>query len=177
VGLPLGKHEAVRLISHCEQAPFGMGERTVVDKEVRDTWEMDASKVEFLNEDWDEWIQEDVVKEVCAALGVNVEASKPRAELYKLLVYETGSQYAVLLSAERTQADETVPQLSTTRRVRCPIHIASSILTIADNRVALRRLTGCSQLSSSFYRQSSRGVTLIFHIREANLSSIRAAKV
>jgi hypothetical protein len=66
-----------------------------VDKEVRDTWEMDASKVKFLNTGWEKWIQETIVKEVCAALGVNVEASKPRAELYKLLVYETGSQYVL----------------------------------------------------------------------------------
>jgi hypothetical protein len=92
IGLPLSEREAKTLISRCEQAPFGMGERTVIDKEVRDTWEMDASKVQFLNEDWEKWIQESVVKEVCAALGVNVAASKPRAELYKLLVYETGSQ-------------------------------------------------------------------------------------
>lgn len=36
-----------------------------------------------------------VVREVCAALGVNFDASKPRCDLYKLLVYETGSQYAL----------------------------------------------------------------------------------
>ena len=34
-----------------------------------------------------------VVKEVCEALGVNLGASRPRSELYKLLVYETGSQW------------------------------------------------------------------------------------
>jgi hypothetical protein len=63
-----------------------MGERTVVNKEVRDTWEMDAKKVKFLNAEWEKWIQETVVKQVCMTLGVNVEASKPKAELYKLLV-------------------------------------------------------------------------------------------
>lgn len=36
-----------------------------------------------------------VVREVCAALGVNFDASKPRCDLYKLLLYETGSQYVV----------------------------------------------------------------------------------
>lgn len=32
------------------------------------------------------------VKSVCDTLGVNYEASNPRFELYKLLLYETGSQ-------------------------------------------------------------------------------------
>lgn len=45
VGLPLSTREARAVIEASAQAPFGMGERTVVDKDVRDTWEMDASKV------------------------------------------------------------------------------------------------------------------------------------
>lgn len=35
----------------------------------------------------------DIVKSACKALGVNYAASAPRCELYKLLLYETGSQY------------------------------------------------------------------------------------
>jgi len=45
VGLPLSEDAAKLLISKCKPAPFGKGERTIVDKKVRDTWEMDASKV------------------------------------------------------------------------------------------------------------------------------------
>jgi hypothetical protein len=45
VGLPLSEDVAQRLISKCTPAPFGKGERTIVDRDVRDTWEMDASKV------------------------------------------------------------------------------------------------------------------------------------
>lgn len=36
---------AKSLISACVQAPFGKGERLVLDKEVRDTWQVDASQV------------------------------------------------------------------------------------------------------------------------------------
>lgn len=35
---------------------------------------------------------DDTVRDVCAALGVNHKASKPRYELHKLLLYEAGSQ-------------------------------------------------------------------------------------
>lgn len=49
LGLPLSAIEAQRLITSSKQAPFGMGERTLVDKSVRDTWEIDASNVRILH--------------------------------------------------------------------------------------------------------------------------------
>jgi len=45
LGLPLNTREAAELKTHSKQAPFGQGERTLVDTAVRDTWEMDASEV------------------------------------------------------------------------------------------------------------------------------------
>jgi hypothetical protein len=36
-----------------------------------------------------------ILPAVCEQLGVNIDASKPRAELYKLLVYEKGSQCVI----------------------------------------------------------------------------------
>ena len=38
-------------------------------------------------------------------LGVNLEASKPRCELYKLLLYETGPQYVHTLRFVVQRAD------------------------------------------------------------------------
>ena len=43
ISLPLSPEMARTLIGICNQAPFGKGESTLVDKEVRDTWELDAS--------------------------------------------------------------------------------------------------------------------------------------
>ena len=45
IGLPLNVREAEVVKTHAEQAPFGQGERTVVDTSVRDTWQMDAKSV------------------------------------------------------------------------------------------------------------------------------------
>lgn len=45
IGLPLNELQAKHIISHCAQAPFGKGDKTLVDKSVRDTWEMDAADV------------------------------------------------------------------------------------------------------------------------------------
>jgi hypothetical protein len=91
VGLPLSSREAPALRTQCKEAPFGKGERTIVDKAVRDTWEMDAALVKFQNPAWDGFVNK-VLSQTCEALGVNVQASRPRVELYKLLLYETGSQ-------------------------------------------------------------------------------------
>lgn len=92
IGLPLSVRDAEAIKSRANQAPFGMGERTVVDKSVRDTWELDASQVRFDNPAWDLFLER-VVQEICTTLGVNIAASRPRCELYKLLLYEAGSQY------------------------------------------------------------------------------------
>ncbi|KAJ7129787.1 hypothetical protein C8R44DRAFT_777696 [Mycena epipterygia] len=91
VGLPLSSREAKHVISHCIQAPFGKGERTLVDKSVRDTWEMDASQVHFDNPAWKIFMNK-VRQEVCLKLGLTAgQISTVRCEPYKLLLYETGS--------------------------------------------------------------------------------------
>jgi len=92
IGLPLSSRDALLIKNHAVQAPFGHGERTVVDKEVRDTWEIEPGKVGVANTEWLTFMGGVVVKRVCAELGVSVQASMPRCELYKLLLYETGSQ-------------------------------------------------------------------------------------
>lgn len=92
IGLPLTPRDAKLIIGCSAQAPFGQGELTVVNTEVRDTWEIEPSKISFVNPAWDSFIQREVVKSVCQALGVAPTSIPPRCELYKLLLYETGSQ-------------------------------------------------------------------------------------
>jgi hypothetical protein len=93
IGLPLSARDAHSITQCAIQAPFGHGERTTVDKTIRDTWEIDGSKVAFDNKGWNEFMNQTVVKSVCNALGVQVSpTSPPRAELYKLLLYQDGSQ-------------------------------------------------------------------------------------
>ncbi len=52
IGLPLSAREAEVIKSRAEQEPFGMGDRTIVDKSVRDTWEMDAKMVDCISFTW-----------------------------------------------------------------------------------------------------------------------------
>ena len=98
VGLPLSERDAKAIISWAALAPFGHGERTVVDKDVRDTWEIEPSKLSFLNPEWEIFLTKNVCPEVCQSLGVSMGDCPPKMELYKLLLYEKGSQYVPLLS-------------------------------------------------------------------------------
>jgi hypothetical protein len=91
LGFPFNEREAKLIIERSAQSPYGHGERTLVDKEVRDTWEIEPTQISFHNPAWDGFLI-DLVETLCKKLGVNSSTSPPRLELYKLLLYESGSQ-------------------------------------------------------------------------------------
>ena len=92
VPLPLTNETARLIASVGDQAPFGRGADTVVDTSVRDTIQIDASQIRFLNPKWTPAIQKWVEKEVWEGLGCAPFTNPPRCELYKLLLYKPGAQ-------------------------------------------------------------------------------------
>ncbi|KAJ3484093.1 hypothetical protein NLI96_g5882 [Meripilus lineatus] len=60
IGVPLSNHDAEAIKSMAEQAPFGMGAKSVIDKTVRDTWEIDAKLITFGNPRWTDFMQNSV---------------------------------------------------------------------------------------------------------------------
>ena len=64
-----------------------------MDKDVRDTWEIEPSKLSFLNPVWEDFLTKTVCPKVCKSLGISIGDCPPKMELYKLLLYEKGSQY------------------------------------------------------------------------------------
>jgi len=87
VSLPLGKTQARRLIKQCRQAPYGKGMETLVDTDVRRTWELDPDQFQLTNPKWEALVEE-IVAGVQQELGL--DGHKLTAHLYKLLVYEKG---------------------------------------------------------------------------------------
>lgn len=87
LSLPLGKSQARKLIKQCHQAPYGKGTETLVDTDVRRTWELDPDQFQLTNPKWEELVKE-IVANVQRELGL--ENRKLTAHLYKLLVYEKG---------------------------------------------------------------------------------------
>jgi hypothetical protein len=89
--LPLNEEAAKAIIKQASHAPFGYRDKTLVDTKVRDTWEINPSKLRFGCQEWQS-IVEEITKDVCQGLGVDQPTTRPRLELHKLLLYEPGSQ-------------------------------------------------------------------------------------
>jgi len=87
VALPLLPMQIEQLVAVAERAPYGRGQETLVDTEVRRTWQIDASRVTLGGKHWQTTLDR-IVSRAAVGLGVN---DKVDAELYKLLVYDTGS--------------------------------------------------------------------------------------
>jgi len=87
ISLPLLPVQAQDLIRVADPAPYGRGTETLVDPEVRRTWQIDAARVTLGGTRWSEDLA-GVVERVRQGLGVQ---SAIAADLYKLLLYAAGS--------------------------------------------------------------------------------------
>lgn len=98
IGLPLTEHQAKALIELSEQAPFGRGEETIVDTDVRQCWQISAEDFELGNPQWNEALQA-AADQIGKELGLS--GCKIGFEPYKLLVYEEGSFFTTHRDTEK----------------------------------------------------------------------------
>ena len=87
IAFPILPVQVERLLAIAEAAPYGRGEETVVNRDVRRTWQVDSAKVRIGGRHWDETLGV-LVADIALALGVDEPVA---ADFYKLLVYDTGS--------------------------------------------------------------------------------------
>jgi hypothetical protein len=85
VSFPLQEQQAKELMKISHQAPYGKGHDTIIDTNVRNTWEIDAENISFKNKDWDNVIEK-IIKKTKKELGLNQYDVK--ANFYKMLIYE-----------------------------------------------------------------------------------------
>ena len=90
IGLPLSERDANTIIQHADQAPFGHNHETVIDTNVHDTFQIDVSRVRFTNPLFNTWLNSDLLPTIMTKLGA--QGPDTSMELYKLLLYRTGSQ-------------------------------------------------------------------------------------
>src|SRR5262249_31123390 len=86
IRLPLKRTMAKQLVAHCRVAPYGKGTRTVVDRKVRNTFELDPKKFR-LSREWNSAVAR---APQLPAEQLGLPAEQVEARLYKLLVYEKG---------------------------------------------------------------------------------------
>ncbi|KAM0223902.1 hypothetical protein ACHAQD_002981 [Fusarium lateritium] len=98
IPLPLKEDDAQAIKSVCRQAPFGHGDKTVVDTSVRNTWELDSSKFELANSQWSIFFDV-ILRDTAKGLGFQKVVAKP----HKLLLYEPGSFFKSHKDSEKEQ--------------------------------------------------------------------------
>src|SRR5271170_6828190 len=111
ISLPLSESQAEKIIEQCEQAPFGRGEETIVDTDVRNVWQISPEALEITNPQWDAIIAS-ACKDVAKQLGLF--ESKVDFELYKVLVYAKGSFF------QEHRDTEKIPNMFATMVVNLP---------------------------------------------------------
>jgi len=87
IALPLLPVQMEQLIQVSEQAPYGRGEETLVDTTVRRTWQINADQMTLEGKFWTKTVNR-ILDEVRETLHIRAGIE---AELYKLLIYDTGS--------------------------------------------------------------------------------------
>ncbi|MGI8636244.1 MAG: 2OG-Fe(II) oxygenase, partial [Segetibacter sp.] len=84
---PINEVQAKALISMAHKAPFGKGNETVLDNNVRSAWEIIADKLTFHGKQWATFLDK-ILGHIKPELGIEDYAIS--AHLYKMLIYEKG---------------------------------------------------------------------------------------
>ena len=87
VSFPINEMQVERLKQSAKKAPFGKGSETLLDTDVRNSWEIVAEKMHFDNPAWQGFLNE-IIGNVQTDLGIRDYSIQ--ANLYKLLIYEEG---------------------------------------------------------------------------------------
>jgi predicted 2-oxoglutarate/Fe(II)-dependent dioxygenase YbiX len=99
VSFPISVDQIKKIIEQATQAPYGRGAETILDTSVRKTWQLPPEQVHISGKSWSSHFKA-IIADVKKQLGcheVSVEA-----ELYKLLVYDTGSFFLPHRDSEKS---------------------------------------------------------------------------
>jgi predicted 2-oxoglutarate/Fe(II)-dependent dioxygenase YbiX len=94
---PLNTIQVRAMLEKAQVAPFGKGHRTLVDRTVRDTWEINADQLDLSDTGLQRSLRAFLSR---AAAEMNIEGGI-KAEPYKLLIYEAGGFFAEHQDSEK----------------------------------------------------------------------------
>ena len=107
LSFPVPDAQVRALVAAAEQAPYGKGTETLVDRSVRDCWQVDAERVRLAGAAWPQTFADLLGS---AAAGLGCPPDRLDAQLHKLLIYEPGGFFAAHRDTEK--ADGMIATLS-----------------------------------------------------------------
>ena len=99
IRFPPDAEDLKRLVGLARPAPYGRGEETLVDPDVRDALQIDAREVRFDGPSWAR-LQATMLESVAADMGL--ADAQLRLEPLKLLVYGKGGHFSMHTDTEKT---------------------------------------------------------------------------
>ncbi|CAL4248109.1 unnamed protein product, partial [Meganyctiphanes norvegica] len=100
IKLPLSNKQGKLLKSKCIAAPYGLGSETLVNKLVRDAWQVDAKDVK-LDKELNRLIRKEIQEIISILMGDSFNGNQVIAELYKLVYYEKGGHFVARRDTEK----------------------------------------------------------------------------
>lgn len=100
ISFPVQETQLNQLIDLAEAAPYGKGEKTIIDKKVRRTWQFNDDQIDLNGKHWDNDLAS-ILNEVKEEFGASCDIN---AELYKLLIYDKDSFFVQHRDTEKTEA-------------------------------------------------------------------------
>ena len=107
LSFPVPEAQVRALIAAAERAPYGKGSQTLVDRSVRDCWQIDPELVRLAGAAWPETFAGILGS---AAAGLGCPPDRLDAQLHKLLIYEPGGFFSAHRDTEK--ADGMIATLS-----------------------------------------------------------------
>ncbi|EFJ13617.1 hypothetical protein SELMODRAFT_424217 [Selaginella moellendorffii] len=155
IHLPLSQEGLARLKSVCQQAPYGLGERTLVDTDVRKAWQVNPDKISCPeNPSFFSSVVHGLAAAGLAAMGLDPRALELDVKLYKLLLYEAGGHFKFHRDTEKDVCDDDRPAPHSVRAHRRSSRGSSSkyfsTIFFCDCEHQLEEVTGGSRLSLVF---------------------------
>ena len=99
LSFPVPDEQIAAIIGRAERAPYGRGEKTIVDTSVRQVWQFAPAKIRITGKSWASNF-DSILSKVSAGLGC--EGVTVSAELYKLLVYDKDGFFLPHRDTEKT---------------------------------------------------------------------------
>ena len=100
LAFPLPASQVKELIPLAEAAPYGLGEKTVLDESVRKCWQLDEAQLSFKSPEWQKFLDRTVA---CVRENLGVEG-RVSAIPYKLLIYGKGGHFRAHRDTEKLDA-------------------------------------------------------------------------
>ena len=107
LSFPVTEPQIRALIGAAERAPYGKGTATLVDRSVRDGWQIEPERVRLAGAAWRETFASILES---AAVGLGCAPDRLDAQLHKLLIYEAGGFFSAHRDTEK--ADGMIATLS-----------------------------------------------------------------